>query len=144
MLFYCSLISRRFVSTHLGKRHRAASSLPHLGLHRLTQHPLSKSEAPFWEPVQRKECLISYNHVTNTALAVHISTVEISSLILCFFSDAVNSSSFLTCLHFSVVMSSWSVTTLGMGLMGTKSTPEKKKPLLRGSTVTHITAALEA
>lgn len=28
-----------------------------------------------------------------------------------------------TCLHFSVVMSSCSVTTLGMGLMGTRSTP---------------------
>lgn len=28
-----------------------------------------------------------------------------------------------TCLHFSVVMSSWRATTFGMGLMGTKSTP---------------------
>lgn len=32
----------------------------------------------------------------------------------------------LTCLHFSVVMSSWRVTTFGMGLMGTRSTPEEE------------------
>lgn len=32
-----------------------------------------------------------------------------------------------TCLHFSVVMSSCSVTTLGMGLMGTRSTPDHKE-----------------
>lgn len=32
----------------------------------------------------------------------------------------------LTCLHFSVVMSSCKATTLGIGLMGTKSTPEGK------------------
>lgn len=32
-----------------------------------------------------------------------------------------------TCLHFSVVMSSCRVTTLGMGLMGTKSTPDHEE-----------------
>lgn len=32
----------------------------------------------------------------------------------------------LTCLHLSEVMSSWIVTTLGMALMGTKSTPGRQ------------------
>lgn len=31
-----------------------------------------------------------------------------------------------TCLHFSVVMSSCRVTTFGMGLIGTRSTPDNK------------------
>lgn len=33
----------------------------------------------------------------------------------------------LTCLHFSEVMSSWRATTFGMGLMGTKSTPNERR-----------------
>lgn len=36
-----------------------------------------------------------------------------------------------TCLHFSVVMSSCRVTTLGIGLMGTRSTPERRKHFLK-------------
>lgn len=43
--------------------------------------------------------------------------------------------------HFSVVMSSCSVTTLGMGLMGTRSTPglrETPEPLKRGSSPSQV------
>ena len=50
--------------------------------------------------------------------------------------------------HFSVVMSSCSVTTLGMGLMGTKSTPgvrkryEHRNPSKLGSSASHAASPL--
>lgn len=128
------------------RRHHVASWLPHSGLHHLTQRRPSKSAVPFVKPACGTDSI--------SLLKCHDKTLCVSTVIwFCRPIKLVNQcisvyaartlrsaflqrraefcSSFLTCLHLSVVMSSCSATTLGMGLMGTRSTPDGRKHFLK-------------
>lgn len=113
------------------RRHHVASWLQHWELRHLTQHQPSTSEVLFVATAYGIDRIRHYKCMGRTTTflicCTFRNTIQLQSKYYCQLHRRFYT---LTCLHFSVVMSSWRVTTFGMGLMGTKSTPEQKDAII--------------